>query len=122
MRGFIYTLEAVIAGIVIISFLAFLAYEPPTVIDEGLNLKSYEILEGLDNQGLLRSYVVDENVSGLNSQITFFSANHTVQICNVNGACNGTIPNGSNVFTGTYIIAGDNDYNPHYVKLYLWRG
>lgn len=116
-----YTLEAVIAGIIIVTFLVFLAYEPPTVVDEGLNLKSYEILEGLDNQGLLRSYAVTEDTSGLDGWVRFFSANHTVQICNVSGSCAGFLPDGNNVFTGTYIIAGDTDYNPHYVKMYLWR-
>ena len=119
-KGFIYTLEAVIAGIIVISLLAVFSYEP-RIQDEGLYLKAYELLEGLDNQGLLRNYTVNEDYTGLDSEVRFFSANHSVQICDRSGSCVGSVPAGINVFSGTYIIAGDDSYDPQYVKLYLWR-
>ena len=122
MKGVIFTLEAVIAGTILITFLVFIVsnFSPPP--QEGdLTIRAYEILEGLDNQGILRNYTVNQDFDGLNSQVKFFSANHSIQICDLSGSCVGTIPNASDIFTGTYIIAGNESYNPFYVKLYLWR-
>jgi hypothetical protein len=122
MRGFWYTLEAAMGVTIILSFLFLLATNLNVQkVPEDLEIKAQELLKDLDDKGLLRSYAVAKNWSGLNSQINYYSHNHTVQICDSEGTCVGSVPEGSNVWVGSYIIAGDSGYNPLVVKLYLYR-
>ncbi len=121
MRGFWYMIEAVLAGLIIIGFLLSLAngYISTPVEDPGL--KSYSVLHELDQQDVLRGHAEDWNYSGLNSQISLFGYNHSIQICDQSGNCAGTRPVAGNVWAGNYIIAGNDIYQPRLVRLYLWR-
>ncbi|UCD07908.1 MAG: hypothetical protein JSW41_03005 [Candidatus Aenigmatarchaeota archaeon] len=122
MRGFWYMIEAILAGIIMISFLLVLAVGYGKVPGEYVSLKGYEILHDLDQQGVLRSYVIDGNYSGLGSQIKLFEYNHSVQICDQAGNCSGSMPDAANVWIGNYyIIAGEDQYQPYLIKLYMWR-
>lgn len=115
-------IEAVLAGIILIGFLLVLAGSNLSLPRDDLSLKGYEILHDLDYQGILRPYVVEGNHSGLNSQISLVSYNHSVQICDQGGSCVGSMPSADNVWVGNYyIIAGETDYEPYLVKLYMWR-
>ncbi len=115
-------IEAILAGIIMISFLLVLALGYGKVPGEYVSLKGYEILHDLDQQGILRSYVIDGNYSGLESQIKLFEYNHSVQICDQTGNCSGSMPDAANVWIGNYyIIAGEDQYQPYLIKLYMWR-
>jgi hypothetical protein len=120
MRGYMYTLESVLAVILVFSFLIIVT----GVLDIGpgeseLSEKAYELLKGLDEQGRLRGYAVTQDYEGLDSEIVFYATNHSVQICDSAG-CVGPLPNASRVAAGTYVIAGNNSYTPYHVRLYLW--
>lgn len=121
MRGFWRVLEAVVAGVVLISFLTVITatkiWLPET---PSSNERAYAILEGLEKSGMLRNYTVALDTEGLNSEVSIYNYNHSVQICNLEGECNGTRPSAGTVWTGSYIIAGENNYTPYEVKLYLW--
>ncbi len=121
MRGFWYMIEAVLAGIILLGFLIMLTSGYVSVPREDMSLKGYGILHELDQQGILRAYAVTGNYSGLNSRIRLFGYNHSVQICNQMGSCLGSMPNAENVWVGNYAIAGEDQYNPKLVKLYVWR-
>ena len=118
MRGFWYMLEAVIAGIIIIGFLAVMSqsYMAPT---QDYTLKAYAVLKGLDEQGVLRPYAEAGDWGGLDSEIKLYGRNHSIQLCTPS-ECIGQLPQGENVWVGNYMIAGGQGYNPMQVKLYVW--
>ncbi len=119
MRGFWYMLEAVIAGIIIIGFVAVVSQSYINASNEDFTLQAYQSLKGMDEQGILRPYAAAGDWGYLNSQVKIYSMNHTVEICSTSG-CAGQKPDGPNVWVGSYIISGDQSYQPLQVKLYLW--
>jgi len=123
MQGFWRMIEAVVAGMFLISFVLiitngnYLLREPIKDLDS----KAYHILKQLDERGTLRSNVITLNYTGINSQISFYGFNHSVEICDHSGRCVGERPSQkANVWVGNYFIAGDENYDPYNVKLYLW--
>lgn len=122
MKGFWYMIEVMLAGIIMIGFLVTLAGNSLSFQQESLDMRGFEILHDLDDQGILRSYAIDNNHSGLNSQIKLSRYNHSIQICDQSNNCVGSIPTADNVWAGNYIIiSGEGDYNPRTVKLYMWK-
>ena len=120
MKGFWYTVEAIIAGIVVIGFLI--------VISKGIFLapnigiyqtEAMDILDDLYNKGYLRDYAVLQDNDTLDSLIST-EYNHTIQICNSVGVCTGNKPSQDNLLLGMYFVGGKSTYNPYIVKLYLW--
>lgn len=122
MKGILHTMEAIIAGIIVILFLvaivsrqASVAPGPSVIIMQGL-----EELRDLDRKGILRDYVIDRDNTGLNSEVRIGYFNHSISICDTGGACTGSAPSAENVWLATYFVAGKNDYTPYEVILYLW--
>ena len=113
-------LEAVIAGIIIIGFLAVISQTYLSPSQEDFTLTAYQSLRSLDEQGILRSYAATGDWGGINSEVKIYSKNHTVEICDSSGSCAGNKPQGINVWVGSYIISGSQSYQPVQVKLYLW--
>ncbi len=115
-------LEAVISGIIIIGFVIALSnlvfFQEPA---PNLSEKGYAILKELENTGKLRDYVSSENFTGLQSEINIPGYAYSIEICDSQGTCNGNRPVGKNVWLSSYIIAGDGDYEPKVIKLYIWR-
>ena len=119
MRGFWYMLEAVIAGIIIIGFVAVVGRTYISPQEEDISLRAYEALRELDEQGVLRSYAAVGDWGSLNSEVRIYDRNHTIQICDSSG-CVGQKPDGQNVWVGSYLTSGGQTYQPMQVKLYLW--
>ncbi len=120
MRGFWYMLEAVIAGIIIIGFVAVVSKSYINPSQEDFALQAYSSLKSLDEQGILRPYAQAGDWGGLNSQVKIYSKNHTIEICDRSGNCAGQKPEGANVWAGSYLISGNQNYQPMQIKLYLW--
>ena len=118
MRGFWYMLEAVIAGIIIIGFVAVVSksYINPS---QDFSSAAYSSLKSLDEQGILRPYAQAGDWGSLNSQVRIYGKNHTIEICGTSG-CTGQKPEGANVWAGSYLISGNQNYQPMQIKLYLW--
>ena len=57
----------------------------------------------------------------LDSQVDIAGYNHTVNICDQSGVCVGLEPDASDVWVGSYFIAGQSVYQPLEVKLFLWE-
>ncbi len=120
MRGFWYMMEAVIAGIIIIGFVAVVSQSYISTSNEDFTLQAYQSLKSMDEQGILRPYAAAGDWGYLNSQVKIYSRNHTIEICSRSGDCAGQKPDGANVWAGSYMISGNQDYQPMLVKLYLW--
>ncbi len=121
MRGYARMLEAVIAIFLIYTFLIYLS--SGTVKQdrpEDLKLKAYELLKGLDDQGSLREYAAVNDYASIDAALAYYAHNHTANVCETDGTCYGPVPNETSVWVGTYIIAGQNSYNPKLVKLYVY--
>jgi hypothetical protein len=121
MRGFLYMIEAIIAGVILIGFLLFIGSGYPAAQSYDPGTMGYSILHDLDRQGILRDYVAENNASGLDSRISLFGYGHSVLICGQSGACQGTVPDAGDVWVGNYLVSGKDDYQPRLVKIYMWR-
>ena len=118
MRGIVFILEAVIAGILLLLFMALI---PPLLAKlPATENPGWQMLEQLDYQGSLRNWTIAENSTGLNSLIETSYWNHSIQICNLS-ACAGSAPVATNVLVSSRFIGGEQNYSPHVVKLYLWK-
>ncbi|MBU0898430.1 MAG: hypothetical protein KJ613_01300 [Nanoarchaeota archaeon] len=122
MRGLIYTLEAVIAAILIVTFLVTISHQFQIInpSPENMDEKAYNILKSLDDRDVLRNAAIANDFDGINNNITLYQYGHSIQICDYENTCIGTTPNASNVWVGTYIISGRYTYSPHLIRLYLW--
>jgi hypothetical protein len=121
MKGIWYMIEALMAGIILITFLVMLKSSYfSTLPQEKASLTAYATLKGLDDAGLLRPYAVAGDYEGLSSNINLYSYEHSVEICTQSG-CSGLRPNAEDVWAGSYMISGDTGIAPRTVHLYLWR-
>ncbi len=121
MRGFWHLVDAVMASIIILGFVGLMSQSAILVPEiEDLNFAAFQELKELDEQGILRDYTVAMDPVGLNSEVTLYVYNHSIQICDYSGTCAGERPEDKNVWVGTYLVSGKDYYSPHTVKLYIW--
>ena len=126
VRGFWHTIEAILAGALVITFLMVISqpvFTDPEPPDQ--QLFAYKRLHDLDRQGLLRDVAYFGNATALNSRVRIGHENHSIQVCDAVDACNGTAPVARNVWIGSYYISGD-ELDQHgeprtlEIKLYIW--
>lgn len=121
MKAYARMLEAVIAIFLIYTFLMILSSgQVKEDRPEDLELKAYELLEGLDEQGVLRGYAASNDYNSIDAALEYRAHNHTVNVCEPDGSCHGSVPNETEVWVGSYIVAGQDSYNPKLVKLYIY--
>jgi hypothetical protein len=119
MRGYVFMLESVLAGILLVGFMLFLAHSYTQA-------RPYEpdfsdVLTELDDQELLRGYAYSGDASGLEAEISLPGYSHSVQLCDSAGSCTGEIPNQREVRVSSYFLAGETDLEPMEVKLFVWQ-
>lgn len=120
MKGFARMLEAVLAVLLIFTFLIVLSSGKVKESPEDLNVKAYEILVDLNEKGVLGPYANANDAHSINMSISYDAHNHTVNVCEPDGSCHGPEPISNNVWVGSYLVAGYNSYNPKLVKLYIY--
>ncbi len=128
MKGALYTLESVIAILMILFILIFLFQRSqplPEYQTINYKIKTYNGLKILDEIGRLRHHVLNNDITsienGLNSYIPNF-LNFTVVIFNetTNITEKPSLAE-QNVLSVSYFLAGDfDDYRLREVKTYLW--
>jgi len=128
MKGQMYTLEAVIAVIILLSFLIFL-WKFPVIIteDERINykLKLLNALKALDEANELREDVINGNISSLKSKLSSFIPtylNFSITIFNetINVTSKPKIQD-SDVISVSYFISGNiGEFEPREIVVYLW--
>lgn len=120
MRGFWFMIEAIIAGMILVGFLSFLVTVNLSAPDEEMSMAAFKSLSDINKQGLLKEYAQDENYTAINDQVKIYSLNNSIAICTLT-SCVGDSPSGSNIWIGSYITPGYNQYFPREVKLYVYR-
>ena len=112
------TLEAVIATIIIFSFI-FTFMAPRSTIDERI---SYNCLKNLDNEDVLREYAFNNLVSLNNSLDECLPKilDYQVKVCSTMDCKPDLLPNTTVILTN-YIIAGDSTFSPAQINLWVWK-
>jgi hypothetical protein len=124
MKGAWKTVEAVMAGMIILLFAAALGattlQASPRVPEQ-----SYRALEAAYENGDLRRHAADMNCSAIESVISatgyLRGYGHSVQVCDELGSCCGQIPASGNVWVSSMVLAGHEQYQPAEVILYVYR-
>jgi hypothetical protein len=123
MKGQWKTLEAIFAGLVILTLLAALSSTHSAYISSPPR-QAHAALEAVYEGGSLRTYASQMNLSAIESEVAgtgqLFGFNHSVSICNET-ACKGNAPDKTDVWTAGVILSGDEQYNPVEVILYVFR-
>ncbi|MBI2085524.1 MAG: type II secretion system protein [Candidatus Aenigmarchaeota archaeon] len=126
LKGIMHMIEVIIAITMILTFLLVLRSKLQPVEDTGREQAiAAQALKALDNQGVLRSYAIDENHLGLNTQVYSVipsDLNHTIRFCYSGNRCVGdTLPD-KNIYTASYVITGNATYfKPAQILLHIWR-
>jgi len=122
MKGIWFTMESAIAciimGMFILAVTGGYAAAPQRASAAGT---AQDVLKSLDDRGVLRGYAVTLDYAGLDSEIEIAGYGHAVNICSESGTCVGPEPNATDVWAGSYFIAGKSAYQPLEIKLYLWE-
>jgi hypothetical protein len=121
VKGFEKTLEAAIAIVLILVSIVFM-FTNKEITEPQMSATGYECLKNLDNQGLLRYYAANGLEDSLNADLKTCIPpllNYTTKIC-ATSTCNTVLPINKTVFLSTYLIAGDNSFNPRLVDLWVW--
>lgn len=118
-----FTLESVVAGLIIVSALLFLfrAAAVEETYDVGMAERGFNCLKGLDSVGMLRNEAMNNDFMAIESDLQdcLSGLNYTVQICR--GSCTSAyVEENVTVAVSEYFIAGNVTPDPLYVKLSLW--
>lgn len=122
-KGMSFTLEAVIAGLIIVTALLFFfrASGPDEIYTMGMSERGYNCLKYVDDSGILRGNATSDNYTNIETglQDCLAGLNYTVQICRY--VCtSASIEENVTVVVSDYFIAGDVEPDPLYVKLSMW--
>lgn len=126
-KGYLYTLEAMIAALIIMSTVVVLYINPqgkPQFEASTLKDRGYACLKYLDNKGLLRYYAIQNNSQSLQAELQSCLpnlANFTTSFCTTSVNCTATeLPGNKTIVLADYIVAGQADFQPTLINLYLW--
>ncbi len=123
MKGQWRTIESVMAGIIILMFVAVLT-STGIQVSSSATVQGYRALDAVYEKGVLRAYAAAMDISSINSEIAatgyMFGYNHSVTICN-ESACTGAVPDSENVWASSLLLAGDGQYEPMEVIIYVFR-
>lgn len=112
-------IEAVLAGIILVSGITIASSAVVNSPSSNLQERAINLLQALDDRDQLRNWTVSKNTDMIANSILIPSYKHTVQICDHTFQCRGSLPSSTNIFTGSYIIAGDGVFEPYQVKLHI---
>lgn len=124
MKGLAYTLEAMIAAMLILSTLVMVYSFPKQ--QEGfdavtLREKGYSCMKDLDNRGLLRYYALSNDSIGIRSYFQSClprTLNFSISFCSV---CTPDVPGNRTIISVNYLIAGEAaSFQPTNANLFLW--
>jgi hypothetical protein len=123
MKGQWKTLESVLAGIVLLLFLAGItstSFQAPS----DAPVRGHGALQALLEKGTLRTYAPDMDYASIDAaagQTGYLAGyNHSVSVCNAT-SCAGAVPDGDQVWASSMLISGDDSYVPTEVILYVFR-
>lgn len=124
MKGAAYSLEAMIAALLILSTLVSVysfskqetAFDTATIRESG-----YSCIKDLDGRGILRHYALSNDTAGIRSYMQTClprSLNFSVRFC---PSCAPDVPGNKTIVSINYIIAGEAAlFQPTNANLFLW--
>ena len=119
VKGFIKTLEAVIAATMIMVSLFILVSPAPTT-ESLANVGDY-CLQKLEDRNLLASFAANSDETGLRNELANCispALDFQVEICDT-ADCSAQVPEKS-VFASSYISSGFTSYSPKLINLWMW--
>ncbi|MBN1896954.1 MAG: hypothetical protein JW789_04510 [Candidatus Aenigmarchaeota archaeon] len=124
MKGQWKTVESMLAGVVILLFLAVISAtymeKPADFSDNG-----QKALNDIYMKGMLREFAAQGDTMSIDDAIEetgyLSGLSHAVSICDYSGSCTGSVPESSDVWTSRIILSGDDTYQPMEVILYVFR-
>ncbi len=121
VKGYIKTLEAGIAIVLILISMVFL-FPEKTRTEPQISNVGYNCLKYLDYKGILRYYAVNNLESDLILDLRSCIPpilNYTVKICST-PTCITELPENETIFLSSYLIAGENSIDPKLINLWIW--
>jgi hypothetical protein len=125
MKATIHTIEAIIGTLILL--VGVISIYPIEDRQEFyFSDESYNCLNYIDEQGLLRYYVYNNMVNDMNNTLRSCLpgiADYTFQICS-SLPCMTTLPANKTTFLSSYLLAGENkgtaNYDPRIINLWMW--
>jgi len=118
VKGYVYTLEAAISLLLIVSVAVFL-YKPAPQSGPDLVETAWSCLNDVNNQGLLRQYVDSDNRDALISALGGClpkTVGFNVAYCTA-PQCPAQTPEGRSVYSADYLLEGS---QAKLVSIYVW--
>ncbi len=127
MKGYLYTLEVLIAISIIFVSMVMLFRYAPTQPDLGVSIlkqQGFEALGYMDDKGTLRELVLMNNETAIEEELNLIllkAVNFETDICSL--SCNKTsVPANKTVVAVDYYVSGYKDaYLGKKLRLWLWR-
>lgn len=127
MKGYLYTLEVLIALSIIFGAILFVYKAPPTKPDaeiSAIKQNGFEALRHISEKGMLGKYALEGNESQIEYELESFlekSMGFEISICQ--DSCDQTgVPEKQTVVAVDYYTAGyRTSFGPRTVRLYLWK-
>jgi hypothetical protein len=126
MKGYLYTLEVLIAVSIVFGAVFLVYRSPPPKPDAQIAMikqQGFESLRYLDDQGLLRKYVNESNETAIkNSLQNSLTKNIGFEIAICTTSCDTIgVPDNQTIILVDYYISGyRNSFDPKKIRLYLW--
>jgi len=121
MKGFAHTIESIFGAILILITLLNI-YTIQTRPNDNLSELGYKCLKNIDNEGLLRYYALNALNLELNNNLREclpFTIDFKFKVCSTSD-CTIPLPKDKSIFLSSYLIAGDDSFNPSLINLWIW--
>lgn len=126
-KGYLYTLEVLIATSMITIALVFMFKTPPAKPEIELSIikkQGFDSMDYLENSGDLRSLAFSSNETQIEYLLrNLITGSYEIQICGEGDAClDSNVPGNQTVMVIDYYQSGYKEgYAPKKVRLFLWR-
>jgi hypothetical protein len=128
MKGYVYTLEVLIATSIILVSVGFILQTPPPQPDLQTSLvkmQSFDSLEYLDNFGKLREYVLLGNSTAIKNELSSVISDvldYRVKICSDTCIPPSDLPGNQTIISTDYYTGSFREnYLGKKVKIWIWR-
>lgn len=124
--GMFHMVEAIIAITLILTFLILMRSTVKPTEDTGLYQEyGYQALSLMDKRGTLRNNATLENYSAIDSELDAIlpaEITESVEICYIGARCVGDALPSKNIYTSSYVIAGNaTHFKPAEILLHMWK-
>jgi hypothetical protein len=124
MKGFMYTLEAMIAALIILSALVTVysfSRQQENFGSAAIKEKGYSCIKDMDSRGILRHYALSNDSAGIRGYFQGClprTLNFSVSFC---ASCAAGLPGNMTIESVNYLIAGEGaTFQPTSISLFLW--